>query len=195
LLLLSPSAKEEFAHISTTEKDYDSVILGLDPSSLSYGSLNTAFRVLKHEPISTSPPSTSSSTRKAVSLIAPHAALYHQSSETPDMPAGLNLGIGPFVRALELASGVEAELVGKPTRRFFELAVERLKENTAWKGDIHEVGIVGDDATNDLGDGAKDLGLSRILVRTGKYRVGVEEGEEVDGVYDTFADFVDDLID
>ena len=105
------------------------------------------------------------------------------------------MGIGPFVKALEAASGVEAELVGKPTRRFFELAIQRVRDNTGWRGVVGGVGIVGDDVRNDLGAGARELGLKRFLVKTGKYRDGVENGEEVDGVYDSFADLVDDLVD
>ena len=81
------------------------------------------------------------------------------------MPAGLSLGIGPFVKALELASGVQAEIVGKPTRRFFEMAIERLKGLHPEVGDIHpgDVGVVGDDVVNDLGQGARELGMKRIL--------------------------------
>lgn len=193
-LLLSSSAKEEFAQVTVKDGDYDSVILGLDPPSLSYDPLNVAFRILKNEPISKTPSFASTSAEKTISLIAPHAALYQQSSEMEDLPMGLSLGIGPFVKALETASGVEAELVGKPTKRFFELAIQRLRENSGWNGDARSVGIIGDDVKNDLGEGAKELGLKRVLMRTGKYREGVDEGEELDGVYDNFADFIDDII-
>jgi len=188
-LLLSPSAKEEFAHITVTEDEYDSVILGLDPPSLSYERLNIAFRILKNEPIS----KTARRPAKAVSLIAPHASMYQQTAED-DLPAGLSLGIGPFVKALEFASSVEAELVGKPTRRFFELAIQCLRENTKWEGAVEEVAIVGDDVENDLGGGARELGLQTVLVKTGKYRSGAEVGQEVDGSHETFADFVDALV-
>ncbi|KAL9556633.1 hypothetical protein MBANPS3_001787 [Mucor bainieri] len=33
-----------------------------------------------------------------------------------------------------------------------------------------QVAIIGDDVSNDLGGGAKELGLHRFLVQTGKYR-------------------------
>lgn len=162
--LLSPSAQEEFAGLLDTSATgvYDTVILGLHPPSLSYDPLNEAFRVLKGEPISKEGNYIESSgTSKQVSLIAPHASLFQQSPETDDLPAGLSLGIGPFVRALETASGVQAELVGKPTKPFFQLALDRMKEiHGKLDGDI---GVVGDDVNNDLGDGAKELGLKRIL--------------------------------
>jgi ribonucleotide monophosphatase NagD (HAD superfamily) len=82
------------------------------------------------------------------------------------MPEGLSLGIGPFVRALEVSSGVEAELMGKPTKRFFELAIARLKElHGVGDGQLamENIAVIGDDIVNDLGQGAKDLGLQRIL--------------------------------
>lgn len=157
--MLSPSAQEEFAHIQTKQGTYDSVILGLHPPSLSYEPLNKAFRVLKGEPVSFD---STSETKRAASLIAPHASLFQQSEETEDLPAGLSLGIGPFVKALEASSGVQAELVGKPTRRFFELAIKRMQEVHGWDGK-GSIGIVGDDVNNDLGAGAKELGLKRIL--------------------------------
>lgn len=183
---------------------YDSVILGLHPPSLSYESLNMAFRILKNEPVSKG--SSKPSPPEKISLIAPHASLFQQTPETDDLPAGLSLGIGPFVRALETASGVQAELVGKPTKRFFELAIERMNEE---HGDVEgDIGIIGDDVKNDLGEGAKELGLKRILgewaaasedeadeaVKTGKYRRGVEDGQHVDGVYENFAAFVEDIL-
>ena len=75
LLLLSLSAKGDFAHLDHSEHESDSVIVGLDPGSLSYDNLNKAFRVLKSEPPyegkrdRTSPPS----------LIAPHTSMFQQA--------------------------------------------------------------------------------------------------------------------
>ena len=156
-LLLSASAREEFENTKDPMAAYDSVILGLDPESLSYNPLNKAFRILKGEPLD----SEHTQAGKSPSLIAPHASLFQQSPATSELPEGLSLGIGPFVRALELASGVEPELVGKPTRRFFELATGKVEEIY---GKIDgQVAVIGDDVKNDLGEGAKELGLKRIL--------------------------------
>lgn len=158
--LLSPSAQEEFEGLVdvNSKAGYNSVILGLDPPSLSYEPLNKAFRILKGEPISKD---NASPRTKQATLIAPHASLFQQSQETEDLPAGLSLGIGPFVKALEAASGVQAELVGKPTKKFFQLAIDRVEDQYGKiEGDI---GVVGDDVKNDLGEGARELGLKRIL--------------------------------
>jgi HAD superfamily hydrolase (TIGR01458 family) len=80
---------------------------------------------------------------------------------------GLSLDAGPFVAALEYASGRSATVVGKPEREFFELALRELGLAP------HEAAMVGDDAEADVA-GAQIAGLKGIQVRTGKYRPGVE---------------------
>lgn len=187
-LLLSDSAKEEFASLpsGSSGRDgeaYDSVILGLHEPSLSYGPLNKAFRILKGEPIEHSSTSNSTTSGKCPPvLIAPHASMFHQAAETEDLPAGLSIGIGPFVKALEAASGVEAELVGKPTKQFFELALQRLKETYGQEIRSEDVAVVGDDIENDLGAGAMTLGLKRILGEI----FAVENGTDVSAYNEQF---------
>jgi HAD superfamily hydrolase (TIGR01458 family) len=79
-----------------------------------------------------------------------------------------SLDAGAFVAALEFASGVKAEVIGKPAPAFFHAA---LAEMGCAAG---EVAMVGDDAESDVA-GALRAGLSRaLLVRTGKYRPGDE---------------------
>ncbi|WVQ64829.1 uncharacterized protein L199_002998 [Kwoniella botswanensis] len=201
-LIMSESAKSEFPSSSSHSHQgtYDSVILGLDPPSLSYDNLNKAFRILKSEPVSHSQSSSSDKNekngddRKAV-LIAPHKASFQQSPSTSTFPAGLSLGIGPFVHLLEHATGEKALIVGKPTISFFELAIQRLQHNHGSKIGEGEIGVIGDDIQNDLGEGARELGLKRVLVRTGKYRPESEQTDHPpDKVYEDFAEFVDDLI-
>jgi ribonucleotide monophosphatase NagD (HAD superfamily) len=204
-LLLSPSAKAEFTHLPEHRLEQcDSVILGQHPPSLSYESLNTAFRILKREPLSQK--AAESPTRQPV-LIAPHTAAFLQSAATPDLPAGLSLSIGPFVHALEMASGAKATIVGKPTAKYFEMAVQRMRAlYPDVEADVSDVAVVGDDPVNDLGHGSIDLGLRRILgecgqtlgadytVRSGKYRPGSEDtATPPDEIFDTFSDFVNAL--
>ncbi|WWC68731.1 TIGR01458 family HAD hydrolase [Kwoniella pini CBS 10737] len=197
-LLMSDSAKQEFTSSSSSaEKSYDSVILGLHPPSLSYDNLNIAFRILKQEPISVNLVENSFSKSSKPILIAPHKSSYQQSPSTDHLPEGLSLGIGPFVTLLEEAGGIQAEIVGKPTERFFELAIERLKRNAGMEQGFNsnDIGIIGDDISNDLGDGAKELGLTRILVKTGKYRPESEKtNHPPDLLYETFAEFVEDFL-
>lgn len=97
---------------------------------------------------------------------------------------------------LEETSEVVAEVVGKPSRSFFELCLASLNEEGIQKSDWHQVAIIGDDYKNDLGGGANELGLQRFLVRTGKYREGDEtRAEGKVQVYDDFAGCIEHLLD
>ena len=78
------------------------------------------------------------------------------------------LDAGAYVAALEYASGKQAKLVGKPSRQFFEIALE------GFGLPPHQVAMVGDDVENDVG-GAQRAGLMGILVQTGKYRKDLVE--------------------
>ena len=54
----------------------------------------------------------------------------------------LTLDMGPFVAALEFATGRSARVVGKPSREFFRLALSHLDLAP------HQVAMVGDDWEN-----------------------------------------------
>lgn len=85
------------------------------------------------------------------------------------------LCIGPFVMALESAANVTAQILGKPTRRFFETTLESLTsdgiEREMWVNShpghsdaaSRSIVIIGDDINNDLGEGAIELNLRRVL--------------------------------
>jgi HAD superfamily hydrolase (TIGR01458 family) len=94
---------------------------------------------------------------------------------------GLSLDVGPFVAALEYATGQEATVVGKPASAFFEQALADAGAAAA------DAVMVGDDVESDIG-GALSAGLAGILVRTGKYREdvvmasGVEPSATVDSI-------------
>lgn len=76
---------------------------------------------------------------------------------------GISLDLGPFVAALEYAAGVEARVVGKPSKEFFDLALDSLDLPR------DQVVMVGDDIEADIG-GALAAGIAAVQVRTGKYR-------------------------
>jgi len=96
-------------------------------------------------------------------------------------PDGLSLDAGPFVAAVEYATGRDALVVGKPSPAFFELVLAELGATPA------KTAMIGDDVETDVG-GALGAGLAGILVRTGKYREdfvrasGVEPTATVDSV-------------
>ncbi|KIM42602.1 hypothetical protein M413DRAFT_444307 [Hebeloma cylindrosporum] len=211
------SSRQTSQDIYDKPPSYDSVVIGLSPSSFNYPTLNTAFRILKGEPIDKS----SSDVPKELSsapppLIVTHKAKYFQTE------SGLSLGPGPFVVALENASGVKAHVVGKPTKEFFQMVIddftaEELPTPASAEHDDASprivglgtkpkerpptskgrIAVIGDDVEADLGGGAVELGLWRILVKTGKYRAGDEKRPGVvppDEIFDSFADFIDSLL-
>ena len=143
--------------------EYDSVVIGLAPSLLTYANLNTAFRILLSVPQSP--------------LIATHRAKYIRvASEAKDAseaqgPVSLSLGPGPFVAALEAAAGIQAEVVGKPTRAFFETVINDFGFESVPQisSEDARIAIVGDDVETDLGGGAIELGLWRVLGEYGDY--------------------------
>jgi HAD superfamily hydrolase (TIGR01458 family) len=137
----------------------DAVIVGDLGDRWDYGVLNAVFRRLMD----------------GAELIALQKNRYWETAE------GLSLDAGPFVAALEYATGREAEVIGKPSGAFFELALSDLGV------DAGHAAMVGDDVEADIG-GALDAGLAGILVRTGKYRedlvreTGIEPTATVDSI-------------
>jgi HAD superfamily hydrolase (TIGR01458 family) len=75
----------------------------------------------------------------------------------------LTLDAGPFVAALEFASGKPAAVAGKPSGAFYASAVASLGVPAS------SVAMVGDDLWSDV-EGAQRAGLQGWMVRTGKFR-------------------------
>jgi HAD superfamily hydrolase (TIGR01458 family) len=104
-------------------------------------------------------------------LVAMHRNLAWRTGE------GMTLDSGAFLLGLERASGVEATVIGKPTADFFAQAVELLGVPAG------RAAMVGDDLDNDV-IAAQRLGLTGVLVRTGK----ASSGTGADRVIDSIAD-------
>jgi HAD superfamily hydrolase (TIGR01458 family) len=75
----------------------------------------------------------------------------------------LALDAGPFVAALEFATGKRAIVAGKPSPSFYAAALQSLEVEPAGS-----VAMIGDDLWSDV-EGAQRAGLQGWLVRTGKY--------------------------
>ena len=97
--------------------------------------------------------------------------------------ARLALDAGPFVAALEFATGKPAAVAGKPSPAFYAAALTSLGLSPATP-----VAMVGDDLWSDV-EGAQRAGLQGWLVRTGKYRESVlrESGIRPDRILDSVA--------
>jgi HAD superfamily hydrolase (TIGR01458 family) len=102
----------------------------------------------------------------------------------------LVLDVGPFVAALEYASGVTALLAGKPSPVMYDAAVARLGLPAA---DRSRVLMIGDDMHSDIA-GAQQAGLVAWAVETGKFsaaeaaRAGITPDRIIPGLQALLAD-------
>ena len=149
-LLVHPNLTSEFSGYD--QHDPNALVMGDAGEYFDYANLNAAFRVLQN----------------GAEFIAMGDNRYFREAD------GLSLDIGPFVKALEYASGREATIVGKPAKAFFMQAV------VALGCEPEEVLMVGDDALADV-EGALQAGLQAALVKTGKYQPGDEENISLPG--------------
>jgi HAD superfamily hydrolase (TIGR01458 family) len=161
LLVVLDELREDLEGVPEGDGKVDAVIVGDLGDRWDYGVLNGAFRRLMD----------------GAELIALQKNRYWETAE------GLSLDAGPFVAALEYATGQEAEVVGKPSDAFFELAVGDLGVTA------ERAAMVGDDVEADVG-GAIDAGLAGVLVRTGKYREDLAKASGIDptATVDSIAD-------
>jgi HAD superfamily hydrolase (TIGR01458 family) len=141
MLLVPGTCRVDFDGIDVDDARPDWVVVGDIGSAFTWDRLNQAFWGL----------------RGGASLIALHKNRFWDPGD-----GRFVLDAGPFVAALEYAAGTTAELVGKPARSFFELALEELGLAAA------EVLVVGDDPETD-GAGGAAVGCRTALVRTGKF--------------------------
>ena len=160
--LVDESLLEDLEGVTLTQDRPDYVLVGDLGEGFTYDRLNAAFRHLMN----------------GAELIALQKNRYWREED------GLSLDAGPFVAALEYASGKSATVIGKPEKGFFRLALEELGLGP------HEVAMVGDDAEADVA-GARAAGLKGIQVKTGKYRPGT--GGETDLTLESFADLPEAL--
>jgi HAD superfamily hydrolase (TIGR01458 family) len=77
--------------------------------------------------------------------------------------AGPALDMGAVVVGLEAAAGIEITVTGKPAPTFFHAALEQLG------AEADRSVMVGDDLVSDV-LGAQAVGITGVLVRTGKFR-------------------------
>ncbi len=95
----------------------------------------------------------------------------------------LALDAGPFVAALEFATGKSALVAGKPSAAFYTAALESLGAEAS-----ASAAMIGDDVWSDVA-GAQQAGLQGWLVRTGKYRASalLDSGIRPDRILDSIA--------
>uniref|UniRef100_A0A3P8WPT7 Phospholysine phosphohistidine inorganic pyrophosphate phosphatase n=1 Tax=Cynoglossus semilaevis TaxID=244447 RepID=A0A3P8WPT7_CYNSE len=157
----------EFDSIDKTNPNC--VVIGDAAENFSYQNLNEAFRVLVglEKPV----------------LFSMGQGRYYKETD------GLKLDVGVFMKALEYACDLEAEVIGKPSPMFFQTVLGDMNLQP------HEALMIGDDLVNDVG-GAQHCGMKGVQVRTGKYRPSDERHPTVtaDGTVDNLAQAVDMIL-
>jgi HAD superfamily hydrolase (TIGR01458 family) len=165
-LFVPDATATEFAELDPlpdgTDDGAGAVVVGDLGGGWDFATLNRAFRLLMSE---ARPP-----------LIALGLTRYWRADD------GLRLDAGPFVRALEYATGRAAVVLGKPDPAFYATAVEDLELEPG------QVVMVGDDVRSDV-EGAQRAGLTGVLVRTGKFSPSDLTGDvSPDAVIDSVAE-------
>ncbi len=161
-LLVAEGAETDFDGVERVEDDPDWVVMGDLGERFDWQVMQRAFTWV----------------RQGARLMALQRNRFWDSGD-----GVLRIDAGAFVAGLEYASGVAAELVGKPSAIFFEEAVGSLGISPA------DVLVVGDDVTTD-GAGGAAAGCRTATVRTGKFedRQLNETGFRPDLLIDSFAD-------
>ncbi len=158
-LFIPDNTRTDFAGFNILDETADAgaaaVILGDLGEAWDFQRLNRAFRLLQADPDCT--------------LLALGMTRYWRAAD------GLRLDTGPFVHALEFATGKSAVVLGKPAGDFFYIALEQL----GCRAD--QTLMIGDDICADI-DGAQRAGLRTALVRTGKFKESDLGGETEPGM-------------
>ena len=158
-LLVQDRALADFTDVRRDEEAPDYVVLGDLGDGWTFKKLNRAFRCIQG----------------GAGLIALGMTRYWQSD------GDLRLDVGPFVAALEYATGQEALVLGKPAKAFFE----RIADDLGFSPD--QIALVGDDIQTDVG-AAMEAGFFGVQVRTGKFRpTDLDKGITPDLVLDSVA--------
>ncbi|XP_065185247.1 phospholysine phosphohistidine inorganic pyrophosphate phosphatase-like [Sycon ciliatum] len=167
-LLVTKEAEAEYSSVQQTEP-LNCVVLSDAQDAFHYQNLNKALKVL----IECDKPT----------LIALGRGKYYREK------GELNLDVGAFAKVLEYASGVKAEVIGKPEPTYFNAALDDMKVAA------EDALMIGDDLENDVG-GAQAVGIRGVQVRTGKFMPRDEQNPNVtaDGRVANLAEAVDVIL-
>jgi HAD superfamily hydrolase (TIGR01458 family) len=144
VLLVPPSTRDDFRGIDVVEQNPDWVVVGDIGSGFDWPTMNATFKLLMD----------------GVSFLALHKNPHWRGDEE-----GFVIDAGAFVTALEFAAGVEAEVVGKPSARFYQMALNDLSARAG------ETLMIGDNLQTDI-CGAAEVGCKTGLVLTGNVKRG-----------------------
>ncbi|MFZ5979130.1 MAG: TIGR01458 family HAD-type hydrolase [Candidatus Zixiibacteriota bacterium] len=139
--LLTDDPMMDFAEFPVSDTQPDYIVIGDVGKYWDYELMNRVFHMVMN----------------GAEMIALHKGKYWETEN------GLQVDMGAFIAGLEYVTGKEAMVIGKPEPSFFKLALDDLGAAA------ETVAMVGDDIDVDIG-GAQAVGMTGILVKTGKYR-------------------------
>lgn len=143
-LFIPENTKQEFSKFNVIDngsEDVEAVVIGDLGERWTFKIMNQIFRLLLDNP--------------QAKLIALGMTRYWRAN------SGLQLDVGPMIKAFEYATGTDAVVTGKPAKEFFQAAISLL-------GNEDNILMIGDDIRGDI-EASQQAGLKAILVRTGKY--------------------------
>lgn len=141
-LVGADAAKEDLDGLQIVDGDGDLVLIGGVSGPVPWDEMNRALRLVSG----------------GAPLIAMHRSMTWMTDDGLVMDGGVAL-----VAALEEATGVQAVVCGKPAPECFTTALDLLGVPAS------RAAMVGDDIINDV-LAAQEVGLTGVLVKTGKFR-------------------------
>ncbi len=106
-------------------------------------------------------------------------------------------GVGAILKMLKFATSASYDVVGKPSKAFYDEALKRLQEQDTG-ANFRDITIISDDVKGDLG-GAKELGMQTVFVLSGKYRRAdeiipmLDAAEQPDAVYADIHEMMEEI--
>tara|TARA_B100001029_G_scaffold179425_1_gene188860 strand:- start:2199 stop:2975 length:777 start_codon:yes stop_codon:yes gene_type:complete len=149
-LVLQEIAKFDYQQFDTSNPKPEAIVIGDIGPNWNYNLMNDLMNLIL----------------EGAKLIALHKGTYFQSKK------GLIIDSGAFVAGLEYSTQTNAIIVGKPQKTFFELATQNFKCK------VDEIAMIGDDLINDI-QGAKNMGYTSFLVKTGKFRSSIYKSSSI----------------
>lgn len=138
--LVTDAVLESLKDLNMNHINPDYVLIGDFSDKTSYEEINKVFRFIMNG-----------------SLILALSKSYYYFQEN-----GININTGAFVNMFENACDKKAILLGKPSKEFFNLALNHLGSLPS------RTVVIGDDVTVDV-VGAKAINATSVLVKTGHY--------------------------
>lgn len=148
--LVTDEVFESLKGLRINDINPDYVVIGDFSDKVSYDEINKVFRFIMNG--------------SSILALSKTNYFYHDN--------GVNINTGAFVGMFERACDKEAILLGKPSKEFFNLALTHLNSKSC------KTLIIGDDITVDV-TGAKAIGATSVLVKTGHYNEEIISNSKV----------------